>query len=63
MSNLLEAEAPDPDEIEWPEPDDGDEDDDPLFNSTRNYVEQIDCYKEYQGKPTERRNRNGRGEP
>ncbi len=63
MSNLLEAEAPDPDEIEWPEPDDGDEDDDPLFDSTRNYVEQIDCYKEYQGKPTERRNRNGRGEP
>jgi hypothetical protein len=34
-----------------PEPDDGDEDDDPLFDSTREYVEQIDRYKEHQGKP------------
>ena len=35
------------------EPVDGDEDDDPLFNSTREYVEQVNRYKEHQGKPTE----------
>jgi hypothetical protein len=48
----LEAEAPDVDAYDWPEPDEGDEDDDPLFDSTRDYVEQIDRYKEHQGKPT-----------
>lgn len=41
-------------EANWPEPEDGDEDDNPLFDSTRDYVEQIDCYKAFQGKPTER---------
>ena len=51
----LEAEAPDVDSFEWPEPDDGDEDDDPLFDSTRDYVEQIDRYKEHQGKTIERK--------
>jgi predicted nucleic acid-binding Zn ribbon protein len=45
--------APDVDAYDWPEPDDGDEDDDPLFDSTREYVEQVDRYKEHQGKPTE----------
>ncbi len=43
------------DSVDWPEPDEGDEDDDPLFDSTRDYVEQIDRYKEHQDKPTERR--------
>jgi hypothetical protein len=47
----LEDEAPDADDYSWPEPDDGDEDDDPLFDSTRDYVEQIDRYKRHQGKP------------
>jgi hypothetical protein len=51
----LEAEAPDVDGFEWPEPDDGDEDDDPLFDSTRDYVEQVDRYKEHQGKTTGRK--------
>ena len=37
-----------------------DEDPWPLFDSTRDYVEQVDCYKEYQGKPTERRPRTRR---
>jgi hypothetical protein len=55
IANDLDTQSPDPDEIEWPEPDVGDEDDDPLFDSTRDYVEQIDRYKEHQGKPTERR--------
>ena len=57
----LEAKAPDPDEIDWPQPADGDEDDDPLFDSTRDYVEQMDRYKAFQDKPTERRRRNGGG--
>jgi hypothetical protein len=45
--------GPDLTEIEWPEPDEGDEDDDPMFDSTRDYVEQIDRYKDHQEKPTE----------
>jgi hypothetical protein len=40
--------------IKWPEPKEGDEDHDPLFDSTRSYVEQMDSYKTHQGKPTER---------
>lgn len=46
----LEAEAPDVDDYEWPEPDDADEDDDPLFDSTRGYIEQIERYRQHQGK-------------
>jgi hypothetical protein len=34
---------------------DGDEDDDPLFDSKRGYVEQVDRYKRHQGKATERK--------
>jgi hypothetical protein len=49
----LEAEAPDVDQYDWPEPDEGDEDTDPLFDSTREYLDQIDRYKEHQGKPAE----------
>jgi hypothetical protein len=49
----LEAETPDLDDIEMPEPAEGDEDEDPLFDSTRDYVEQIDRYKQHQDKPTE----------
>jgi hypothetical protein len=55
MSESLQARAPDLDAIEWPEPDEGDEDPDPLFDSIRDYIEQIDRYKEHQGRPTERR--------
>jgi hypothetical protein len=55
IKKSLEAEAPDiVAEADWPEPKDGDEDDDPLFDSTRDYVEQIDNYKAFQGKPTSR---------
>jgi hypothetical protein len=57
MTASLEAEAPDLADIEWPEPEPADEDDDPLFDSTRDYVEQIDRFKEHQQKPTERRPR------
>jgi hypothetical protein len=49
----LEAEAPDPNDADWPECVEGDEDPDPLFDSNRSYVEQIDRYKLHQDKPTE----------
>jgi hypothetical protein len=55
--------APDPDAIEWPEPKDGDEAEDPLYCSSRDYVEQIDRYKRHQDKPTARRNGRGRRQP
>jgi hypothetical protein len=40
--------------VEWPEPE-GDDDPDPLFDSRRDYVTQIDRYKEFQGKATDRK--------
>jgi hypothetical protein len=43
------------DDVEWCPPFDADEDPDPLYDSTRDYVEQIDRFKLHQGKPTERR--------
>jgi hypothetical protein len=51
----LRAVAPDGDDYDWPEPADGDDDPDPLFDSTRDYVEQIDRYKQHQGKATTRK--------
>jgi hypothetical protein len=64
ITEELEDEAPDVDGgMEWPEPDEGDEDDDPLFDSTRDYVEQADRYKQHQGQPTERKTRKNGGEP
>jgi hypothetical protein len=42
---------------EWPEPDEGDEDLDPLFDSSRDFVEQVDRFKEFQDKPTEAKER------
>jgi hypothetical protein len=53
----LERERPDLDAVDWPEPREGDEDDDPLFDSTRDYVEQVDRFKQHQGKLTRRRAR------
>jgi hypothetical protein len=55
MRNSLRDQQPDWAGINWPEPKDGDEDLSPLFDSTREYVEQMDVYKEYQRKPTTRR--------
>jgi hypothetical protein len=49
----LESEAPSVDDFDWPDPDEGFED--PLFDSTREYVEQIDRYKNHQGKRTTRK--------
>jgi hypothetical protein len=55
IGESLQAEAPDIDLVDWPEADEGNEDSDPSFDSTRDYVEQIDRYKDHQDKPTERR--------
>jgi hypothetical protein len=60
VAQRLNEEAPDLDGYEWPEPDDADEDDDPLFDSRRGYVKQIDKYKVYQGKPSTGRRPGGR---
>jgi hypothetical protein len=61
IANDLDSQSPDPDCIDWPEPSqEADEDPDPLFDSTRDYVEQMDSYKSFQGKPTERRKRRSR---
>jgi hypothetical protein len=57
IANRLAEAAPDLDDIAWPEPAEGDEDEDPLFSSTRGYLQQIDCYKRHQGKPTGRKRR------
>jgi hypothetical protein len=54
MADLLRGRGPKSNDVEWPEPI-VDEDPDPLFDSTRAYVEQIDRYKAHQGKPTARR--------
>ena len=45
------------DDFDWPQPVDGDDDDDPLLDSTRDFIEQTDRFKEHQGKDTERATR------
>jgi hypothetical protein len=52
IEERLNAEMPDTSGIKWPEPKAGDEDLDPMFDSTRDYLDQIDCYKIFQGKPS-----------
>jgi hypothetical protein len=62
IADDLEAEAPVAEEISWPEPAEGDEHPDPLFDSTRTYLDQMDVYKRNQGKPTARRPRSPNGQ-
>jgi hypothetical protein len=47
--------APGADDYDWPDPEDyeSDEDLDPLYDSTREYLEQIDSHKEFQGEEVE----------
>jgi hypothetical protein len=55
---------PDPAEADWPEPKDGEDDDDPLFDSGRDYIDQMDRYKDHQDKPiTDGRRIAKRGKP
>jgi hypothetical protein len=49
----LSDQAPDVDEYDWPEPAEGDEDPDPMFDSMRTYLDQMERYKEHQGKSTQ----------
>ena len=55
----FEAAAPAADDFEWPEPTAGWSD--PLLDTTRDYVEQIDRYKTHQGKSTTRKRRKDHG--
>ena len=55
IANDLADNQPNLLDVEWPEPKEGDEDDDPLFDSARDYLTQIDSYKKFQGKPASRR--------
>jgi hypothetical protein len=55
VADRLDEHAPNPNDYPWPEPRAGDEDPDPMFKSTRNYVEQINRFKRHQGKPITRR--------
>ena len=61
ITESLEETAPYVDGIEAP-PFDADEDPDPLFDSRRSYIEQIDRYKRHQGKPTSRRRMGARSD-
>jgi hypothetical protein len=47
----LTAELPSADNYDWPRPKDGDEEDNPLYDSSRDYFEQLDRYREHQGSP------------
>ena len=50
MATWLADAAPDPELFDWPEPAEAEEwSDDPLYDSTRTYVEQVDRFREYQG--------------
>jgi hypothetical protein len=62
IADELRDEAPDPETMDWAEPDVGDEDDDPLFDSRRGYIEQVDRFKQHQGKLTTRKTRGLRAE-
>ena len=55
----LEERIPASETIAWASPAAPDEDDDPLFDSAREYVDQIDRYKAHAGKPTARRANGG----
>jgi hypothetical protein len=55
IGEALEERVADADEIEWTSPAEPEETDDPLFDSSRDYVEQVNRYKFHLGKPTGRR--------
>jgi hypothetical protein len=50
MTKALNARAPDIAAVTWPEPIPGDEDPEPLFDSRRDYLEQMAVYKRHQGR-------------
>lgn len=52
ITRALEAKAPKLSSIAWPEPAEGREDPEPLFDSRRSYLEQMEVYKRHQGHVT-----------
>jgi hypothetical protein len=50
MAADLTDEVPDVTEFDWPEPVEGTEHGDPLFDSARSYIEQVERYHVHQGK-------------
>jgi hypothetical protein len=50
IGDELRSDGPDPHLIEWAEPANADDDDDPLFDSTRDYEDQIERYRQHQGR-------------
>ena len=59
IAAALTDQAPRADDFNWATPE-ADENPDPLFDSTRDYLTQIDRYKRHQGKPTSRRKRHAK---
>ena len=55
MPDGRDKRAPDLDKVNWPKPREAEEDPDPLFDSDRDYVAQVDRYKEHQDKPIARK--------
>jgi hypothetical protein len=53
----LDDKAPGADDFDWPDPEEDLGDDDAMYDSTRDYVEQTDRFKEHQGKSIERAER------
>jgi hypothetical protein len=54
ITEMLDERSPDFDAVEWPEPAEGNEDDDPLFDSSRDFLTQADRFKQHQDKPITR---------
>ena len=49
IADDLKRAAPDPNDIEWPKPE-ADEFKDPLYDSCRSYLDQVDRFRRHQGK-------------
>jgi hypothetical protein len=60
IANSLADRELDIDAVDWPEPRPAREHFARLYDSTRDYVEQMDTYKRFQGKPIKRKQRGGR---
>jgi len=50
MDEQLQEAQPDAESFGWPEPADADEYDEPLYDSTRSYLDQLACYRRHEGK-------------
>jgi hypothetical protein len=62
ITDTIEQNQPQIDDIDWCPEYTADEDPDPLYDSTRDYLDQIGRYKQHQGKPIARRLRKNWGD-